>query len=64
MKIAGLVSIVAAGRQARDTQSVFDKMFGYQNDNVQQRNSPFQETHNLYQIFQFYMGSKGKVQII
>ena len=60
MKIAGLVSIVAAGRQARDAQSLFDKMFGDQNDNVQQRNFPFPETDSLYQIFMFYMGGKGK----
>ena len=60
MKIAGLVSIVAAGRQARDAQSLFDKMFGDQNDNVQERRFIFSETDTLYQIFQFYMGNKGK----
>ena len=60
MKIAALVSIVAAGRQARDAQSVFDKMFADQNDNVQQKNFLFQETVNVFQMFMFYMGGAGK----
>ena len=64
MKIAALVSVVAAGRQARDAQSLFDKMLGDHNNNIEQRNFVFSETDSLYQIFQFYMGSKGKVQII
>jgi len=59
MKIAALVSVVAAGRQARDAQSLFDKMLGDHNDNVEQRNFVFSETDSLYQIFQFYMGNKG-----
>ena len=61
MKIAGIVSgLVAAGRQARDAQSLFDKMIGDQNDNVQQRNFLFQETVNVFQMFMFYMGGTGK----
>ena len=62
MKIAALVSVVAAGRQARDAQSLFNKMLGDHNNNVEQRkNFVFSETDSLYQIFQFYMGNKGKV---
>merc|ERR1712136_103061 len=60
MKIAALVSVVAAGRQARDAQSLFDKMLGDHNNNIEQRNFVFSETDSLYQIFQFYMGSKGQ----
>ena len=61
MKIAALVSVVAAGRQVRDAQSLFNKMLGDHNNNVEQRNFIFSETDSLYQIFQFYMNSKGKV---
>ena len=61
MKIAALVSVVAAGRQARDAQSLFNKMLGDHNNNVDQRNSAFSETDSLTQIFGFYMQSKGKV---
>ena len=61
MKIAALVSVVAAGRQARDAQSLFKKILGDHNNNVEQRNFIFSETDSLYQIFQFYMNSKGKV---
>ena len=62
MKIAALVSVVAAGRQARDAQSLFNKMLGDHNNNVEQRTEfVFSETDSLYQIFQFYMGNKGKV---
>merc|ERR1712176_672599 len=61
MKIAALVSVVAAGRQARDTQSLFKKILGNHNSNVEQRNFTFSETDSLYQIFQFYMGSKAKI---
>ena len=61
MKIGALVSIVAAGRQARDAQSLFNKMLGDQNNSVVERNFVFYETYKLYQIFQFYMGNKGKV---
>ena len=61
MKIAALVSVVAAGRQARDAQSLFNKMLGDHNNNVEQRKNVFSETDSLYQAFQFYMSSKGKV---
>merc|ERR1711937_1126758 len=60
MKIAALVSVVAAGRQARDAQSLFNTMLGDHNNNIEQRNFVFSETDSLYQIFQFYMGSKGQ----
>ena len=61
MKIAALVSVVAAGRQARDaTQSLFNKMLGDHNDNVEQRNFIFSETDSLYQIMQFYLQTAGK----
>ena len=61
MKISALVSVIAAGRQARDAQALFNKMLGDHNNNVEQRNFIFSETDSLYQIFQFYMNSKGKV---
>ena len=61
MKIAALVSVVAAGRQARDAQSLFNKMLGDHNNNVDQRNSAFSETDSLTQIFNFYMQVEGKV---
>ena len=62
MKIAALVSVVAAGRQARDAQSLFNKMLGDHNNNVEQRTEfVFSETDSLYQTFQFYMGNTGKV---
>ena len=60
MKIAALISVVAAGRQVRDAQSLYDKMIG---DNIgQAKNSRFAETFNLYQIMQFYMQSLGMVR--
>ena len=61
MKIATLVSVVAAGRQARDAQSLFNKMLGDHNDNLEQRNFVFSETDSLKQIFEFYMGNAGMV---
>ena len=61
MKIAALVSVVAAGRQARDAQSLFNKMLGDHNDNLEQRNFVFSETDSLKQIFEFYMGNAGMV---
>ena len=61
MKIAALVSVVAAGRQARDAQSLFNKMLGNHNDNLEQRNFVFSETDSLKQIFEFYMGNAGMV---
>ena len=61
MKIAALVSVVAAGRQARDAQSLFNKMLGDHNNNVEQRNFAFSETDSLTQIFNFYMQVEGKV---
>ena len=66
MKISALVSVIAAGRQARDAQALFNKMLGDHNNNVEQRNFVFSETDSLYQILQLYsMGIsipiKGKV---
>ena len=58
MKISALVSVIAAGRQARDAQSLFNKMLGDHNNNVEQRNFRFLETDLLYQIFVFYMMGK------
>ena len=60
MKIAALVSVVAAGRQARDAQSLYDKMIG---DNIgQARGFIFSETDSLIQVLQFYMGNSGMVR--
>ena len=62
MKISALVSVVAASRQVRDAESLFNKMLGDHNNNVEQRKDfAFTETDSLYQIFVFYMGAKGKV---
>ena len=61
MKISALVSVAAASRQARDAQSLFNKTFGDQSDNVAQRNFAFSETNSLLQVAQFYVGIKGKI---
>ena len=61
MKISALVSVATASRQARDAQSLFNKTFGDQSDNVAQRNLPFPETDSLYQVTQFYASIKGKI---
>ena len=61
MKISALVSAVAAGRQARDAESLFYKILGDHNNNVEQRNFVFSETDSIYQVFQLYMANKGKV---
>ena len=61
MKISALVSIVAAGRHARDAQSLFKKTFGDHSMNVEGRKFAFSETQRLHQIAQFYIGYKGKV---
>ena len=66
MKISALVSLVAASRQARDAQSLFNKILGGHNNNVEQRKSVFSETASFYQMFQYYMerrvlhGNKGE----
>ena len=60
MKIAALVSVVAAGRQVRDAQSLYDKMIG---DNIGQvKNSRFAETDRLYQVTAFYLQNSGMVR--
>ena len=59
MKIAALVSVVAAGREARDAQSLFNKMLGDHNNSLEQRNFIFSETDSLYQVMQFYLGNSG-----
>ena len=61
MKISALVSVAAAGREARDAQSLFNKMFGDHNNNVEQRDSVFSETDRFFGIFGLYMGNKAKV---
>lgn len=60
MKVAALVSVVAAGRQARDAQSLFNKMLGSHNNGLDQRNFMFAETDSLIQVFQFYLGNAGE----
>ena len=59
MKASVLISIVAAGRQARDTQLLFDKMM--ENSNVQEKTF-FSETDSLLLEVQFYLQSSGLVQ--
>ena len=59
MKTSLLISIVAAGRQARDTQLLFDKMMN--NNNVQEKTF-FSETDSLLLELQFYLQSSGFVQ--
>ena len=61
MKISALVSVVAAGRKARDAQSLFNKTFGDQSINVNERKSAFSETNSLHMIAQFYMQATGKI---
>ena len=59
MKSAVLISIVAAGRQARDSQLLFDNMM--KNNNVQEKTF-FSETDSLRLELQFYLQSSGWVQ--
>ena len=59
MKASVLISIVAAGRQARDTQLLFDKMMD--NNNVQEKTF-FSETDSVLLELQFYLQSSGLVQ--
>ena len=59
MKTSLLISMVAAGRQARDTQLLFDKMMN--NNNVQEKTF-FSETDSLLLELQFYLQSSGLVQ--
>ena len=60
MKIAALISVVAAGRQVRDAQSLYDKMIG---DNIEQaRGNKFSETFALYQVLAFYLQNSGMVR--
>ena len=56
MIIAALVSVVAAGRQARDAQTLFDSIF---NGPGKTRSSG---TDGLYMLLQFYLGNSGLVQ--
>ena len=51
--------MVAAGRQARDTQLLFDKMMD--NNNVQEKTF-FSETDSVLLELQFYLQSSGSVQ--
>ena len=60
MKIAALISVVSAGRQVRDAQSLYDKMIG---DNIgQARGNKFSETFALYQVLAFYLQNSGMVR--
>ena len=59
MKSSVLISIVAAGRQARDTQLLFDGMMN--NNNVQEKTF-FSETDSILLELQFYLQSSGLVQ--
>ena len=60
MKISCLISIVAAGRQARDTQLWFDEIMGEimgDNNNNLQEETLFSETDNIHKQLQFYLKS-------
>ena len=59
MKASVLISIVAAGRQARDTQLLFDEMM---NSNNVQEKTFFSETDSILLELQFYLQSSGLVQ--
>ena len=59
MKASVLISIVAAGRQARDTQLLFNEMVN--NNNVQEKTF-FSETDSILLELQFYLQSSGLVQ--
>ena len=61
MKIAALVSVVAAGRQARDAQLLFEQMLGDQNNNVQEKTF-FSETQRLFDMLEYYLYVSVKVQ--
>ena len=56
MKIAALISTVAASRQARDALSLFEKSFG--DGIIQNRN-----VDSLYQVLQFYLANSGLFQL-
>ena len=56
MKIAALISTVAASRQARDALSLFEKSFG--DGTIQNRN-----TDALFQVLAFYLGNSGLFQV-
>ena len=59
MKIAALISVVAAGRQVRDAQSLYDKMIG---DNIgQAKGEQFQGTYILWRVLAFYVANSGMV---
>ena len=59
MKASVLISIVAAVRQPRDTQLLFDGMMN--NNNVQEKTF-FSETDRILLELQFYLQSSGLVQ--
>ena len=61
MKIAVLVSVVAAGRQARDAQLFFEQMLGDQNSNVQEKTF-FSETQRLFDMLEYYLYVSVEVQ--
>ena len=61
MKISCIISIVAAGRQARDTQLLFDEMMSDNNNNLQEQTF-FSETDNIHKKLQFYLQSSALVQ--
>ena len=59
MKISALISVVSAGRQVRDAQSLYEKMFG---DNIEQaRESKLPKSNALWLILATYLGSSGMV---
>ena len=60
MKIAAIVSVVAAGRQGRDAQTLFDSIFDVNGDSRNTRSG----TDGLAMTLSFYLGNSGLVQFL
>ena len=60
MKIPALISVVFAGRQVRDAQSLYDKMI--EDNNEQARESKFPKTRSLWNILAIYLINSGMVR--
>ena len=63
MKIAAIVSVVAAGRQGRDAQTLFDSIFDVNGDSRNTMEIP-SGTDGLAMTLSFYLGNSGLVQFL
>ena len=61
MKIAALISTVAASRQARDALSLFEKSFG--GGIIQEKTIQGSTDTLLLPLLQFYLGNSGLFQV-